>query len=189
MDKERTGTHMKHQVGALKDGSRSKSAGRASEQARTNLVQPKKLNRRLGEHPCEDCGDATDLRGWYFVTPSTKAWTFNSSHKEYHWWCREHFIWHMFNLVSFECSKRCQKAVAKSRGCPLVGRDLWVWVDLLVATQEGPREPHPTLEIFRMVSAKVCCPHCGKPMKQVAKPRNRLAKKRTAPRRRTKRTP
>lgn len=78
----------------------------------------------MKNHNCEECGVETDLKGWYFVGPFAKF------KKEYHWWCKNHFITHMFGLYPYQCTEKCRKARQKKTGLLLPEDDLITWVTL-----------------------------------------------------------
>lgn len=81
------------------------------------------------EHPCAVCKKPTDFKGWVFE--SVKGKSILEGKKKYIWWCKEHFIAHMFNLYPFVCTDECRENLAKKLGLVLRPENTYVWMDMI----------------------------------------------------------
>lgn len=117
------------------------------------------------KHQCEDCGKATDLRGWVFESIKSKPFSLTNFRKRYRWWCSEHFRIHMFNLWPFVCTKACQKERGRVLGIKLQPDDVYVWFDLSVVLV--PAAKVESGKSVPMKPLKPKCPWCGRGMNLV----------------------
>jgi hypothetical protein len=130
------------------------------------------MSKREKKVPCAICKEPTDLKGWHWVTPAGKKWSFTSGVKKYIPWCEKHFLVNQFNLWPFHCTAACHKATEKKIGFHMEPSNLYVWLDMGVVLVPGVparavRKAEKANQSIPLKPIKPKCPHCGKGMRLV----------------------